>query len=1341
MKRAVFFLLTLTLAARAGAEVHPLTPSPCRDAAASIATPTLDSELQMLADAENRPRGDLVYELESGEHCVRHYSLVQHLTNVTFRGSALIKCTAGNGLAFFNMTDLWFSGVTIDGCGLQLSHMKSFISTVKMSLKFFFTLSNTTDQYVAMALGNCVNFRMDHSIVSNTEGLGLLGINIMGQSTLNNVTIEGNVPRGCFSTNNFNLDIEKVGGGAVFYYSDYITADPPSSSADISIVDSEFVGNSYCGFASPRETYYQLDQSLGFDPYLPIGAGGGLSLLLTQLQYLVNFSGNGLRFQNNTALYGGGSHVQFFTGTLGSSVVFDNCVFERNGVETTMVSIDNLVVGAALFLLKDIAQPDFPLFSSEHSSSTLIIRNSQFLNNIAYTGTVFFHSLFRTVPTENNHYVLIFENCTFEDNKAITASGIYMEEWKGTFLQMGSNILLKDVVFSHNSLYGAANIPSPSQSASLGIVVATRMNVTFSGTSSFCHNEATALAATTSSIHVLDSLTFINNSASYGGGLALSQSFLVVGENTTLAFINNTAGLSGGAIFSNYVGSPVGTASYNCFLHFIAVTLQCIGSYDERCPDITSIGVEIKFEGNKAPLGNMIYGSTLNTCSWTRLFRNKYAPGMPDVGVLELLYTNFTTNFSKNFTSPFQFDSPPHGVSAVTTPTTHIGVELPYIPEWNASVFLNMSPGIKRQLNITALDAFMQAVPTVISSTTLTRTDIISVVGDDNNFRFLSYDTSQLTNFQVFGAPNQSDIEVTLLAVASYTQVKLSVNIVDCPDGYYLSQNQTCKCSKSLLAGSFRCTEDGQLLVPYGSWVGRDRDGVVKFGHCPLDYCSAEIAIIQVNSSIVDSDVSEQSVYDVQCNSGYNRGGVGCGRCLEGYSIVLGSNRCLKCSNTFLLLLLVFAAYGVSLISLIVFFQFTISEGFLNGILFFSNILALYAPYLLTRQVRSLFVVCFWLSFKMGFETCFFDGMTALSSTALNYVFPLYLYFLLLLVTLLARWSHRFTRWMGSHRFSPSKLFATILVMTYTSLLETTVSILAFTPLKEVTTNRTSYYWSFDPSVAYFRHSHAALAVFAILLLVFFLIPAPILWLFPNRLYNSLGLQRFTPLYDAVWAPLKTNFRFWVSLRLFLRLVPLMVISFSPIPINLLLLCFFLLILLFVHGVVQPFQGVAQNILDSLFQVELIAITLLSLYFTVLDLSTNKQLSDVDDARRSNELIRETDTIQLVLVVLVVVSVYLSILVVVVWHLMLRFPKLKVLAVRGWNYVMCKRFHLKQHRKHSSTARQRLSTTIIVNDPEGEKDVYGSLRLSVPRVVPTFSELREPLLESSGLADMLDVRN
>uniref|UniRef100_A0A1X7ULQ6 Uncharacterized protein n=1 Tax=Amphimedon queenslandica TaxID=400682 RepID=A0A1X7ULQ6_AMPQE len=75
---------------------------------------------------------------------------------------------------------------------------------------------------------------------------------------------------------------------------------------------------------------------------------------------------------------------------------------------------------------------------------------------------------------------------------------------------------------------------------------------------------------------------------------------------------------------------------------------------------------------------------------------------------------------------------------------------------------------------------------------------------------------------------------------------------------------------------------------------------------------------------------------DKQCT--LNKSGLLCGKCAEGLSLMLGSDRCGECSNYSLFLLIPFALAGIILIAFITAFDLTVSTGSINGLLFYANI-------------------------------------------------------------------------------------------------------------------------------------------------------------------------------------------------------------------------------------------------------------------------------------------------------------------------------------------------------------------------------------------------------------------
>ena len=69
---------------------------------------------------------------------------------------------------------------------------------------------------------------------------------------------------------------------------------------------------------------------------------------------------------------------------------------------------------------------------------------------------------------------------------------------------------------------------------------------------------------------------------------------------------------------------------------------------------------------------------------------------------------------------------------------------------------------------------------------------------------------------------------------------------------------------------------------------------------------------------------------DAQCN--YNRSGLLCGKCKKGFSLVFGSSKCIKCSNSYISLLISFALAGIVLVVFLLVLKLTVAVGTINGL-------------------------------------------------------------------------------------------------------------------------------------------------------------------------------------------------------------------------------------------------------------------------------------------------------------------------------------------------------------------------------------------------------------------------
>ena len=197
------------------------------------------------------------------------------------------------------------------------------------------------------------------------------------------------------------------------------------------------------------------------------------------------------------------------------------------------------------------------------------------------------------------------------------------------------------------------------------------------------------------------------------------------------------------------------------------------------------------------------------------------------------------------------------------------------------------------------------------------------------------------------------------------------INIIlqDCPVGFQLdTEALSCKCSNELLeVGIENCeiTNHTGLIHRAGTfWLSslQNQTGIVVHRNCPYHYCKRESLRL------------DPTIPDTQC--ALNHSGILCGGCLANYSLTIGSNRCLLCqNNNGLSLILFFIAAGFLLVLFIKIFDLTVSNGTINGLIFYANIAWAYNSILFPPEVAAnpflqfLQVFLAWLNLDFGIET------------------------------------------------------------------------------------------------------------------------------------------------------------------------------------------------------------------------------------------------------------------------------------------------------------------------------------------------------------------------------------
>ena len=365
--------------------------------------------------------------------------------------------------------------------------------------------------------------------------------------------------------------------------------------------------------------------------------------------------------------------------------------------------------------------------------------------------------------------------------------------------------------------------------------------------------------------------------------------------------------------------------------------------------------------------------------------------------------------------------------------------------------------------------------------------------------------------------------------------VFVEIKILPCPLGYHiLDEKPNCECNKYLLRLGVKCdiNKHGKVLRPKGIWIGyyyNQSYTIAASRYCPFDYC------------ISTDNFRSLSSPDEQCKN--SRSGILCGQCGRNLSLVLGSSNCKECSNLYLLLIIPFVLAGVALVVLLLKCNLTVSVGHINSLIFYANIVHVNKALLFQNEqpgFKVLTVFIAWLNLDLGIETCFFKGMNTYSKVWLQFVFPVYLWVMVGLIVILAHYSSRAGRLIGSNSVP---VLATLFILSYAKLLRTIIAAVSFTLIEFEDGSPYSTVWLWDGNVQYLTPKHSVLFFVAILFTFGYIIPLTLLFLFSPCLQSNSHKKGFRwvnmlkPFLDANQGPYRNKFRWWTGLLLIVRVI------------------------------------------------------------------------------------------------------------------------------------------------------------------------------------------------------------
>ena len=792
-------------------------------------------------------------------------------------------------------------------------------------------------------------------------------------------------------------------------------------------------------------------------------------------------------FLRNIANNSGG--IMYIEGQSNASIGGSNFQLNRAESKGGVISAttqSNISVGSSIFTQ-----------NSAKIGGALLVEESCSIKFVAFSS-----------ESENQSGIVI------ENNTAVTGGGIYLSE-SDLCIEMNSAFIDNRASFSGGAVH--AKLES---------------SIKINGTVYFKSNEALSgygggINAQNTSIVFGSTVNFIDNNASFGGGISLANSNLNYdtakdGLIIDVNFIANHAN-EGGALYVDDLHECSSSTS-SCFLQSMTKDLQ------------------FNFSRNSASSstkGDNLFGGLLDRCTATvnsnsTLLEQNGATLFKDLSNI----ANFDTVYSK-----------PTRVCPCQSNMPNCSISMPSVQVKQGNGF-TVGP-------IAAIDQVDHPLAATVISTFKER---ISLPANQSSQEVGRNCTNLAYQIGFPKAPRKYKLIIYADGPCDrkgISELSIDVQVIECscPRGFTRNKlDSTCSCicdtEKTFSRFITICNASSESVIRNGRfWITylseNASDPYFVYPYCPLDYCQPPSELVSINFNLSNAS-------DSQCAN--NRSGILCGKCLPDYSLSLGSSKCIICPPYWygLLVGIIIAAVlaGFLLVALLLVFNLTVAVGTLNSSIFYANIIYVNRS-IYFQQLPLTFVTVFisWLNLDIGFDSCFYNRMDEYAKTWLQLAFPLYIIFLVIIIIWISSCSSRFSYLLGKR--NPVATLATLILLSYTKILETVVESLSFVSLKYPNGTLT-FNWLPDANIEYGRGKHIALITVAVLILILGLSYTILItswqWILHcprSRLLKWTRNQKLHAFIDTYHIPHTAKHRYWTGLLLLVRVVIFLIATFS----------------------------------------------------------------------------------------------------------------------------------------------------------------------------------------------------
>ena len=991
-----------------------------------------------------------------------------------------VVCKANGGVVFRNSRNISIERLSFVNCGVNT--------------KFNMALGDSPI-LAAVTFCTCYNITMTQTLITDSVGYGLAVKNTHGHF---------HVTGSAFMKSKPPVTSNQTGNARFWFKSCYANC----TSVSVLIENSWFLNGS--GGAINNN-------------------GSGLSLSI--YRPLVTVMLNNITVKDNI---GGNVDIQFWTlrcSTSASKIdIHDSFIEQGTGTH-----------GGGLLIQINKNKPTETCVSQTNvtTGNTMSITNTVLRGNLANRSggavrLIHYEQLGRECPTIHVN----FSNCTFKNNSAQTGAAVHITK-HDVHVYKPRSVPQLTVTFEmcNTTRNFLANYSEQLNEDGIfdffGVEAITIQNCTFT------KNHGAALMVTDSAIVFKNYTLFQGNIAAYGGAIKVCErSLLFLKDGSHIRFLENNAHVAGGAIY----------AGNQC----LEVSPPCFFQPDVSTSVISQLGnkINLEFVNNAAVVaGSAIYGGAVDACFTYDMFSVNGTDEPNYYNSLEVYKAIF--KFADSGSDVSRVTSDPYGICTCDPRTNEANCSSRYLHHGE------MFPGEWFDIFVSAVGQTNGSVPALI---TVDPNENATIKPSSDTNQKTVPDMCQTLQLAVLSMKINSIVTLVLSVHQSnpvsersiyykLPKLKVTVPLSPCPKLFQLNKTNGCDCHHLLKEHDVKCDINSKTISskPRKIWfncitsssnssVDQVCDRIEMSKECS-DHCSPNVTVINLNSSDFDN----------QCIHG--RTGRVCGSCKDGLTLSLGKPKCLDnesyCSwwKT-LLYLFVFVLSGPLFVFFLAIFNFTVSEGTVNGLLFYANFVhanrqCFFPDGASNTDLFRIFIN--WLNLDFGFEVCFYAGFDAYQKVWWEFAFLFYLFLLGLLIIYSSHKFIRVTRLVGRNVVS---VLATIMLFSFPKLVHTSIKVLE--PFTVKIFDRDYNYsipipvWKHNGNIDFFQGKHIPLAILAIFMCtIAFLYTLSLLFIqCLQRRSNWFILKwvnKLRPFFDANTGPCRDHYRFWPGFLLFAR--------------------------------------------------------------------------------------------------------------------------------------------------------------------------------------------------------------